>query len=141
MLRLVLASLITLSTQRTAVALKEVSASILDDLKTPYLVEFYSKFCGSCTEFMPTVEKTEKLLKKAVPVGKINIEDKPGRELAEKEGALEDGLPSLRLYYKDGDTVSFERILEPDTVDFPPAETLAKKVKATLKKIGKSGEL
>eukprot|EP00392_Amoebophrya_sp_AT5.2_P009983 g10014.t1 len=105
-------------------------SDIVTDSKM-YVVEFYSKFCGSCTEFLPILDQASKLLPK-----------QSGLTLAESEGALEDGLPSLRLYYKGADgSLTFERILEPDTMDFPSPKVLADTILQIQKKVGKAAEL
>ncbi|CAD7976241.1 unnamed protein product [Amoebophrya sp. A25] len=117
-----------------AFAVKEVPATALDRVKsgkTPFLaLEFYSKMCGSCQEFLPMLAEAEKKLKGSqIDIGKINIEDKAGRELAEAEGALQDGLPSLRLYFKDKKgELTFERILDPEVADFPDADEIVSRL-------------
>eukprot|EP01035_Chromulina_nebulosa_P031200 gene31200-41573_t len=68
-----------------------------------WLVEFYSPMCGSCKEFSPTWTSLESSLSNKVKTGKINIDEKPGLKLAEETGALEEGIPHLRLFHKEQD--------------------------------------
>ena len=48
----------------------------------------------------------------------------------------------MRLYYKGADgSLTFERILEPDTMDFPSPKILADTILQIQKKVGKAAEL
>lgn len=63
-----------------------------------WVIEFFSKMCGSCQEFAPTWSK----LKKKLPsfrVAEVDIDQKAGMQLAEKLGVLEEGIPCLRLFH------------------------------------------
>ena len=57
-------------------------SDIVTDSKM-YVVEFYSKFCGSCTEFLPILDQASKLLPKqsGLTVGKYSIEEEKGRKV------------------------------------------------------------
>ena len=59
--------------------------------------------CGSCKEFSPIWLSLESSLLNKVKTGKINIDEKPGLKLAEETGALEEGIPHLRLFHKEQD--------------------------------------
>lgn len=55
--------------------------------------------CGSCQEFAPTWEKVEKSMR-SIATAKVNIDEKGGMAVAQAMGALEDGLPNIRLYHR-----------------------------------------
>ena len=71
--------------------------------ETVWLIEFYSPMCGSCKEFAPTWSLLESKLKNKLKTGKVNIDEKLGLKIAEETGALEEGIPHLRLFnrYQD----------------------------------------
>ena len=72
-----------------------------------WLVEFYSGMCGSCKEFSPVWDRLESTLKNSLSLGKINIDDKKGLKIAENVGALEEGIPHLRIFVDKGDASGF----------------------------------
>lgn len=77
-------------------AVKEIRASTVTgnlDGEDLYIVEYYSTMCGSCEEFAPVLEKALTFVKKTEPkvkAGKLKIEITENRELAEKEGVLDE---------------------------------------------------
>lgn len=81
-------------------------SDVVNDPKV-WLVEFYSGMCGSCKEFSPVWNKLESSLKGSLLMGKINIDNKKGLVIAEKVGALEEGIPHLRFFINSGDALGF----------------------------------
>ena len=68
-----------------------------------WLIEYYSEMCGSCKQFSPIWENTVKNIKK-LKIGRVNIDDKQGMELANQMGVLNEGIPCVRLVYgKNGE--------------------------------------
>lgn len=62
-----------------------------------WVVEFYSSMCGSCQEFAPIWKKVKGAFTN-VEYGEVNIDQKPGMELAQRLGALEEGIPLVRVF-------------------------------------------
>lgn len=93
-----------------------------------WVVEFYSGMCGSCQEFAPTWTRIEDSLK-SIATGKINIDKKPGMQLAESLGVLEQGIPHVRMFSRLGDTKGRSIMSDEINSDFD-----YKKIMKTLKK-------
>eukprot|EP01031_Cornospumella_fuschlensis_P038978 gene38978-47417_t len=81
---------------------KSFNEEVLNDERV-WLVEFYSPMCGSCQEFAPIWHKIAQKTKTLVK-GQVNIDTQEGMALAEKVGALNEGIPNLRIFAKKGDT-------------------------------------
>ena len=75
---------------------------VLDDERV-WAIEFYSGMCGSCKEFAPKWEFLQEKMS-AVVTSKVNIDEKPGMDLAQKLGVLQEGLPNIRLFSNTGQT-------------------------------------
>ena len=75
--------------------LEEFKKNVIEDDRV-WLVEFYSGMCGSCKEFAPTWDRIEMSLNDVLKT-KVNIDQKGGMEVAKYMGALEEGLPNVRL--------------------------------------------
>lgn len=69
-----------------------------------WLIEFYSPMCGSCQEFSPIWKDLEDSLRGKISCGKVNIDDKEGLRIAQSVGALDEGIPHLRLFHKVKDS-------------------------------------
>lgn len=91
---------------------------VVQDSRT-WMVEFYSAMCGSCQEFSPTWKKIAQKAK-SVMKGQINIDTPSGMQLADQLGALQEGIPNVRIFSKAHDekgvsivngTVSFHLIV------------------------------
>jgi thiol-disulfide isomerase/thioredoxin len=70
--------------------------AIMAENQEAWTIEFYSKYCGSCSEFMPTFEA----LAHGHPemnFAKVGIDAKPGREIADHLKAMKLGLPCVQL--------------------------------------------
>jgi thioredoxin-like negative regulator of GroEL len=67
-----------------------------------WMIEFYSPMCGSCQEFSPTWKKLAQLAK-SLAKAEVNIDTKQGMALAERLGALAEGIPNVRLFTRAGD--------------------------------------
>lgn len=67
--------------------------------KDYWLIEFYSKRCGTCQEFEPIWEEVlEKL--KGIKIGRVDIDEEEGMKLASKLDVLKEGIPNVSLNYK-----------------------------------------
>lgn len=75
--------------------LEEFKKNVIQDDRA-WIVEFYSAMCGSCKEFAPTWDRIEMNLNDVLKT-KVNIDQKGGMEVAQYMGALEEGLPNVRL--------------------------------------------
>eukprot|EP00929_Paragymnodinium_shiwhaense_P006946 TRINITY_DN110904_c0_g1_i1.p2 TRINITY_DN110904_c0_g1~~TRINITY_DN110904_c0_g1_i1.p2 ORF type:complete len:141 (+),score=56.92 TRINITY_DN110904_c0_g1_i1:101-523(+) len=115
-----------------------VHALKLDDLassKDVHLVEFYHPMCGTCTQFTPIYDQLTKQLKGQMKVEKVSIESTEGEQLAEAVGALEDGIPCVRLFHKAGDKKG--TVIMANEEPLPSAATLKKRVEKILGKKAK----
>ena len=75
--------------------LDDFQKSVVQDDRV-WLVEFYSSMCGSCKEFSPTWDRIESTLSDVMKT-KVNIDRKGGMEIAKQFGALQEGIPNVRL--------------------------------------------
>jgi len=76
------------------------------DSHEAWLIEYYSEMCGSCKQFSPIWDSTVKNIKK-LKIGRVNIDDKLGMELAKQMGVLNEGIPCVRLVHgKNGEQVT-----------------------------------
>jgi len=66
--------------------------------KEVWLLKYYSERCGSCQEFEPTWLSATKKIKK-LKIGKVNIDEKSGIDLAMKNNILNEGIPQVKLVY------------------------------------------
>ena len=78
-------------------------STIVNDEKV-WLIEFYSPMCGSCKEFSPIWTDIESSLRNKINTAKINIDDKDGLKIAQDVGALDEGIPHIRLFHKESDS-------------------------------------
>merc|ERR1712100_251101 len=89
-----------------AVLLQGAAALDLDTIaksKDVYLVEFYHPMCATCTEFTPIFKSLAKSLGGKMKTEAVSIEDKAGEKMAVDCGALDEGVPILKLFHKSGD--------------------------------------
>ena len=66
--------------------------------KEAWLVEYYSERCGTCQEFSQIWSNATKKIKK-LRIGKVNIDNENGMELAKKNNILDEGIPCVQLIY------------------------------------------
>ncbi len=106
---------------------------IIGSSKESWLIEIFSERCESCRSFEP---KWTQLVKKIdyLNIGRINIDEPKGMNLANKLNALENGIPCVRLNYGKDKT---EDIMIGTEEPFPSAKTLQNRVDTILKKKGK----
>merc|ERR1719235_2335206 len=72
--------------------------------KKAYVIEFYSRMCGSCKEFAPAWHVLAQTATKwQIAAARVNIDDSKGMDLAEKLGILEHGIPTVQLLRPDGE--------------------------------------
>ncbi len=107
---------------------KEVNLS-----KEIWLIEFYSEKCSTCKEFSHVWNELVKKIN-YIRIGRVNIDEPKGINLANKLNALENGIPCVRLNYGKDKT---EDIMIGTEEPFPSAKTLQNRVDTILKKKGK----
>ncbi len=61
------------------------------------LVEFYSKYCGSCKEFSKHWHSLEDTFAGKLKLARVKIDDSAAMKVAQKVGALNGGIPHVRL--------------------------------------------
>merc|ERR1719203_22111 len=93
-------------------------------LASTWVVEFHSHMCGTCQAFQPRWRELVDLLQHEGPrswrLGKIDIDRGKGLKLAEKEGVMEGGVPSIFLYLGQG--ISGLRVdFDTEADEFPSA--------------------
>ena len=66
--------------------------------KEAWLIEYHSERCGTCMEFSEIWSNATKKIKK-LRIGKVNIDDENGMELAKKNNILNEGIPCVQLIY------------------------------------------
>ena len=107
---------------------KEVNLS-----KEFWLIEFYSEKCSTCKEFSHVWNELVKSIN-YIRIGRVNIDEPKGINLATKLNALDNGIPCVRLNYgKDKN----EDIMIGTEEPFPSAKTLKKRVDAIINTKGK----
>lgn len=70
--------------------------------KERYVIGYVSNRCGSsCKRFESKLNTLAQLLRKdGIWFGKVRVDDKEAKRVAQQQGVLLDGLPSCRLYYR-----------------------------------------
>ena len=101
--------------------------------KEIWLIEFYSGKCSTCKEFSSIWTQLIKDIN-YLKIGRVNIDEPKGINLATKLNALDNGIPCIRLNYgKDKN----EDIMVGTEEPFPTAKTLKQRIDAILNKKGK----
>ena len=101
-----------------------------------WVIEFYSEKCESCRKF----DSMWKILVKKIDylkIGRINIDEPKGMALANILNALENGIPAIKLIYKNEVN---ENIMTGDEDPFPRVKVLKKRIDEILKSKGKLEE-
>ena len=65
--------------------------------KNVWIVEYYSKMCGSCKEFTPTWDALKSSLSGEYRTARVCIDSKPGMKLAKDQGVLAKGIPAVQV--------------------------------------------
>mmetsp|Transcript_63474 Transcript_63474/g.127463 ORF Transcript_63474/g.127463 Transcript_63474/m.127463 type:complete len:148 (-) Transcript_63474:235-678(-) len=65
--------------------------------KTVFVVEYYSKMCGSCKEFEPIWSRVASSIESEYGIGRVNIDSKEGMKLAKQQGILKLGIPAVQV--------------------------------------------
>merc|ERR1711976_340705 len=104
----------------------------LESSEHAYAVEFFSSMCGSCKEFSPTWKKFVEKNKKSIKFAAANIDTKEGMKFAQKMGALEEGIPNVKVF-KGSEVAS---IVKGDVVSYKQLESGIKKALSGLSKDG-----
>ena len=106
---------------------KEINSSKI------WLVEVYSEKCESCQSF----ESTWKQLIKDIDylkIGRINVDEMKGINVANKLNALENGIPSVKLIFSKD---NIEDIMAGTEEPLPNAKILKKRIIKILEEKGK----
>ena len=101
--------------------------------KEIWLIEFFSEKCGTCKEFYPIwIELTKNV--NYLKIGRVNIDNEKGLNIASRLNALENGIPSVKLNYgKD----KIEDIMFGTEDPLPNANMLKDRIDKVLNKKGK----
>eukprot|EP01135_Chromosphaera_perkinsii_P005491 Nk52_evm40s352 gene=Nk52_evmTU40s352 len=70
----------------------------------PWVVEISSAHCGSCQEFEPIWKKLAaetNLNSPLLQFGHVSVDGNDGIQIAQKIGALEEGLPNVKMFAKE----------------------------------------
>ena len=105
---------------------------IIGSSKESWLIEIFSERCESCRSFEP---KWTQLVKKIdyLNIGRINIDEPKGMNLANKLNALENGIPAVKLIISKDD---IHNIMTGTEEPFPNWKNLKKRIDKTLKEKG-----
>ena len=105
---------------------------IIGSSKESWLIEIFSERCESCRSFEP---KWTQLVKKIdyLNIGRINIDDPKGMNLANKLNALENGIPAVKLIISKDD---IHNIMTGTEEPFPNWKNLKKRIDKILKEKG-----
>ena len=105
---------------------------IIGSSKESWLIEIFSERCESCRSFEP---KWTQLIKKIdyLNIGRINIDEPKGMNLANKLNALENGIPAVKLIISKDD---IHNIMTGTEEPFPNWKNLKKRIDKILKEKG-----
>ena len=105
---------------------------IIGSSKESWLIEIFSERCESCRSFEP---KWTQLVKKIdyLNIGRINIDEPKGMNLANKLNALENGIPAVKLIISKDD---IHNIMTGTEDPFPNWKNLKKRIDKILKEKG-----
>ena len=105
---------------------------IIGSSKESWLIEIFSERCESCRSFEP---KWTQLVKKIdyLNIGRINIDEPKGMNLANKLNALENGIPAVKLIISKDD---IHNIMAGTEEPFPNWKNLKKRIDKILKEKG-----
>ena len=101
--------------------------------KEIYLVEFYSEKCSTCQEFSSIWDSLIKNIN-YIKIGRVNIDEQKGLNLAMKLNALDNGIPCIRLDFGNN---NYEEIMIGTEEPFPNEKILKKRIDKILKEKGK----
>ena len=105
---------------------------IIGSSKESWLIEIFSERCESCRSFK---SKWTQLVKKIdyLNIGRINIDEPKGMNLANKLNALENGIPAVKLIISKDD---IHNIMTGTEEPFPNWKNLKKRIDKILKEKG-----
>ena len=101
--------------------------------KEIWLVEFYSEKCSTCKEFSSIWTKLIKNIN-YLKIGRVNIDEKKGLDLAIKLNALDKGIPCIRLDFGKN---KFDDIMIGTEEPFPNDKILKQRIDTIINKKGK----
>ena len=101
--------------------------------KEIWLIEYYSEKCSTCKEFSSIWEKLVKNIN-YIKIGRVNIDEPNGVNLASKLNALDNGIPCIRLDFGNN---KYEDIMIGTEEPFPNEKILKKRIDNILNKKGK----
>ena len=98
-----------------------------------WLIEIYSEKCESCKSFE---ESWKQLIKNmdSLNIGRINVDEIKGINLANKLNALENGIPAIKLIFSKD---NIEDIMDGTEEPLPNAKTLKTRITKILEDKGK----
>ncbi len=95
---------IFLSFQANVKGVVEIDVSNFDStvVKSEFvwIIKLYSEMCGSCQEFQPTWEQFAQKNVNKYKLGQVNIDKKPGMDLANILNGLREGIPAIVIFDK-----------------------------------------
>lgn len=94
-----------------------------------WVVKFYSAMCGSCQEFAPTWDKLKGSVD-SVEFTEISIDKQDGMKLAERYGALSEGIPNVKIFSRQSSPES-KTIFNGEGA--PTVPKLVKQIKTAIK--------
>ena len=101
--------------------------------KEIWLIEFFSEKCGTCKEFYPIwIELTKNI--NYLKIGRVNIDNEKGLNIASRLNALENGIPCVKLNYEKD---KIEDIIVGTEDPLPNANMLKDRIDRVLNKKGK----
>jgi protein disulfide-isomerase A6 len=68
-----------------------------------WLIEYFSKRCGTCQEFEPIWKNVVSKLEN-IKIGRVDIDEIKGMKLAQKLNILEEGIPNVKMIFKGKQT-------------------------------------
>ena len=101
--------------------------------KEIWLIEFYSEKCSTCREFSKVWAKLIKNIN-YVKIGRVNVDESKGLNLATKLNALDNGIPCIRLDFGNN---KYEDITVGNEEPFPSDNILKERIDTILNKKGK----
>ena len=100
--------------------------------KEIWLIEYYSEKCSTCKEFSVIWEKLIKNIT-YLKIGRVNIDEQKGLNLAIKNDALNNGIPCIRLDFGKN---NFDDVMIGTEEPFPNEKALKGRIDEILKKKG-----
>mmetsp|Transcript_12298 Transcript_12298/g.13913 ORF Transcript_12298/g.13913 Transcript_12298/m.13913 type:complete len:163 (+) Transcript_12298:93-581(+) len=108
----------------------QISLEDLSSSDEVMLIEFYHPQCDTCKLFSPAFTALEGQMKASIQVHQVSVKERRGERLAADVGALDEGIPNVRLYHRKGDTKGTTIMAEEDPL--PSAEVMRERIEKIL---------